>query len=100
VDSALQRHPHAAPAEEAGLQVDRGRDGVGRDVVEQDALDLVARADLGPVPAAAVSAGAGAGAGLRGIAERVEILGGALEMPEEDGRFTVEVTLPWTGVKV
>ncbi|MFK5634016.1 MULTISPECIES: sensor histidine kinase [unclassified Ornithinimicrobium] len=40
-----------------------------------------------------------AGAGLRGIVERVEILGGEVVQPEEDGRFTVEVTLPWTGEK-
>lgn len=38
-----------------------------------------------------------AGDGLRGIAERVEILGGSIELPEEDGRFTVQVSLPWTG---
>lgn len=39
------------------------------------------------------------GAGLRGIAERVEILGGTIALPREDGRFTVDVTLPWTGQK-
>ncbi|WP_162802813.1 sensor histidine kinase [Ornithinimicrobium avium] len=37
------------------------------------------------------------GSGLQGVAERVEILGGSLELPEEDGRFTVDVRLPWTG---
>lgn len=48
-----------------------------------------------PVPASSVSEEPGAG--LRGIAERVEILGGTIEVPEEDGRFTVEVSLPWAG---
>lgn len=38
------------------------------------------------------------GAGLRGIAERVEILGGTIEVPEDDGRFAVDVSLPWSGV--
>ncbi len=37
------------------------------------------------------------GSGLQGVAERVEILGGTLEVPEEDGRFSVDVRLPWTG---
>ncbi len=37
------------------------------------------------------------GSGLQGVGERVEILGGTLEMPEEDGRFTVDVHLPWSG---
>lgn len=39
----------------------------------------------------------GHGSGLQGVAERVEILGGTLEVPEEDGRFSVDVRLPWTG---
>lgn len=37
------------------------------------------------------------GSGLQGVGERVEILGGTLEIPEEDGRFTVDVHLPWSG---
>lgn len=37
------------------------------------------------------------GSGLHGVGERVEILGGTLDLPEEDGRFTVDVRLPWTG---
>lgn len=48
----------------------------------------------------AVPVGVGSGqpgTGLRGIAERVEILGGTMELPEDDGRFAVEVVLPWTG---
>jgi signal transduction histidine kinase len=49
------------------------------------------------VPATTVPGAAGAG--LRGIVERVEILGGEVVLPEEDGRFTVEVSLPWTGDK-
>ncbi|MGO0576438.1 sensor histidine kinase [Ornithinimicrobium panacihumi] len=36
------------------------------------------------------------GSGLNGIAERVEILGGTMEVPREDGRFSVRVLLPWS----
>lgn len=38
-----------------------------------------------------------AGAGLRGIGERVEVLGGTTEVRHEHGRFHVVVTLPWSG---
>lgn len=37
------------------------------------------------------------GSGLSGIAERVELLGGTMELPGTDGRFVVEVRLPWVG---
>lgn len=37
------------------------------------------------------------GTGLRGIRERAEILGGSVEVPVQDGRFTVQVSLPWQG---
>ena len=36
------------------------------------------------------------GAGLVGIGERVALLGGNLELPVEEGRFSVRVHLPWT----
>ena len=39
----------------------------------------------------------GAGSGLRGIDERVEILGGTSEVRTAGGRFHVTVTLPWSG---
>lgn len=45
-----------------------------------------------PVPPATV---AGEGTGLRGIRERVELLGGEVDVPAEDGRFAVHVHLPW-----
>lgn len=47
-----------------------------------------------PVPSDAV---VGEGTGLRGIRERVELLGGRFETPDEPGRFTARVQLPWTG---
>ena len=37
------------------------------------------------------------GNGLRGIRERAELPGGEVEVPMEDGRFTVRVNLPWQG---
>lgn len=40
---------------------------------------------------------AGEGTGLRGIRERAELLGGEVDVPVEDGRFTVRVRLPWQG---
>ncbi|GAA4873608.1 hypothetical protein AVL62_00900 [Serinicoccus chungangensis] len=46
-----------------------------------------------PVPAGVE----GAGSGLRGIDERVEILGGTSEVSTDGGRFRVAVTLPWSG---
>ncbi|MDO5740229.1 MAG: histidine kinase [Ornithinimicrobium sp.] len=39
------------------------------------------------------------GTGLDGIAERVKMLGGVLEIPKEDGRFVVRVHLPWAQVE-
>lgn len=39
-------------------------------------------------------AGAGSGLGLRGVAERVALLGGTLQRSEADGRFVVEVEIP------
>ncbi|WP_298891394.1 histidine kinase [uncultured Serinicoccus sp.] len=39
----------------------------------------------------------GLGSGLRGIDERVEILGGTSEVSTDGGRFRVTVTLPWSG---
>lgn len=47
-----------------------------------------------PVAAGSVR---GAGRGLQGVRERVEILGGHVELPEEDGRFVVRAALPWSG---
>ncbi|MGD8151060.1 sensor histidine kinase [Ornithinimicrobium sp. Y1694] len=35
------------------------------------------------------------GTGLRGIRERAELLGGTVDVPQEDGQFTVRVQLPW-----
>lgn len=40
---------------------------------------------------------AGGGTGLRGVRERVELLGGTMDLPAQDGRFTVRVQLPWRG---
>ena len=39
----------------------------------------------------------GPGSGLRGIDERVQILGGTSEVSTDGGRFHVTVTLPWSG---
>jgi signal transduction histidine kinase len=39
-------------------------------------------------------AAAGSGLGLRGLAERVALLGGTLARTDEDGRFAVEVDIP------
>lgn len=39
----------------------------------------------------------GEGSGLRGIRERVELLGGRVEVPGEHDLFTVRIQLPWLG---
>lgn len=38
----------------------------------------------------------GAGSGLIGVAERVEIAGGTFDVGQSDGRFRLEVSLPWS----
>lgn len=53
---------------------------VAHDAVLRDGTDLLAD-----------------GTGLRGVRERAELLGGQVETPDEDGRFTVRVHLPWQG---
>jgi signal transduction histidine kinase len=42
-------------------------------------------------------AAAGSGLGLLGIAERVTLMGGALDRIEDGGRFAVEVDIPLAG---
>lgn len=51
-------------------------------------------------PATSCTPTDGTGTGLRGIAERVEVLGGTSEVRHDDGRFQVVVTLPWAGGSV
>lgn len=57
-------------------------------------LGLVVRVE-NPLPPGVRRSTAGAGFGIVGLSERAELAGGSLRSRVEDGRFVLEVTLPW-----
>ncbi|RZT88261.1 signal transduction histidine kinase [Pseudonocardia sediminis] len=83
-------HKHA-PGSEAAVAVRRGPDVV--------AVEVRNSAPAAPAPAVTDLAATGTGSGLRGLRERVELLGGTLEHGSSaDGGFVVTATVPSSAV--